>query len=118
MADLELSKRSIPASWPPWGALLWDAGQWWEDGDATEGLRKGELKFRLDGRKLKGGWTLVRMKGQKWQKGKPNWLLIKRTDESADPSGKRDILTERPESVSTGRSLEEIRASVDASSSP
>src|SRR5262245_3680400 len=26
--------------------LLWDAGQWWEDGDATEGLRKGELKFR------------------------------------------------------------------------
>jgi bifunctional non-homologous end joining protein LigD len=89
--------------------LLWDAGHWWEEGDAEEGLRKGELKFRLEGRKLKGGWTLIRMKGRGWSNGKPNWLLIKRRDESADPSGKRDILVERPESVATGRDLEEIR---------
>jgi bifunctional non-homologous end joining protein LigD len=90
--------------------LLWDAGLWWEEGDAVEGLRKGELKFRLEGRKLKGGWALVRMKGRGWDNGKTNWLLIKRRDESADLSGKRDVLVERPESVSTGRSMKEIRA--------
>jgi bifunctional non-homologous end joining protein LigD len=88
--------------------LLWDAGYWWEEGDPVEGLRKGELKFRLEGRKLRGGWTLIRMKGRGFGGGgKSNWLLIKRRDENSDPS--RDILVDRPESVSTGRSIEEIR---------
>jgi bifunctional non-homologous end joining protein LigD len=90
--------------------LLWDAGHWWEDGDPVEGLRKGELKFRLEGRKLKGGWALLRMKGRGWGNGRPKWLLIKRRDEFARRSGRGDVLVERPESVSTGRTLEEIRA--------
>jgi bifunctional non-homologous end joining protein LigD len=90
--------------------LLWDAGHWWEDGDPVEGLRKGELKFRLEGRKLKGGWALLRMKGRGWRNGKPKWLLIKRRDEFAYRSGREDVLVGRPESVATGRTLEEIRA--------
>jgi bifunctional non-homologous end joining protein LigD len=91
--------------------LLWDAGYWIEDGDAVEGLRRGELKFRLEGRKLKGGWALVRMTGRGWRNGKDKWLLIKRKDESADLPGTRDVLIENPESVSTRRSLEQIRES-------
>lgn len=95
--------------------LLWDRGRWMEEGDATEGLRKGEVKFRLYGRKLKGGWTLIRMNGLASRSGKDNWLLIKRKDEDADLSGTRDVLKEHPESVSTGRSLEEIRVSTRTS---
>ncbi len=89
--------------------LLWDAGQWMEDGDAVEGLRKGELKFRLEGRKLKGTWALVRFQGRVSPREKNNWLLIKRRDENADLTGERDVLEEAPDSVATGRSLEQIR---------
>src|SRR3954464_3085537 len=47
--------------------LLWDRGTWAPqagEGDPVEGYRKGKLKFELDGEKLKGGWTLVRMHGR------------------------------------------------------
>src|SRR3954467_2403890 len=47
--------------------LLWDPGTWSPqegEGDPVEGYRKGKLKFRLDGEKLQGGWTLVRMHGR------------------------------------------------------
>jgi bifunctional non-homologous end joining protein LigD len=93
--------------------LLWDRGRWIEEGDPVAGLRAGKLKFRLEGEKLQGGWTLVRMGRSAAEEGKENWLLIKENDEKADPSGKRDILKERPESVASGRSLEEIRAARD-----
>ena len=93
--------------------LLWDRGRWTEEGDPVAGLRAGKLKFRLDGEKLQGGWTLVRMGRSSSEEGKENWLLIKENDEKADPSGKRDILKERPESVASGRSMEEIRAARD-----
>jgi bifunctional non-homologous end joining protein LigD len=93
--------------------LLWDRGRWIEEGDPVAGLRAGKLKFRLEGKKLQGGWTLVRMGRSASEEEKENWLLIKENDEKADPSGKRDILKERPESVASGRSLEEIRAARD-----
>ena len=93
--------------------LLWDRGRWEEQGDPVIGLRAGRLKFRLAGEKLQGGWTLVRMGRNSSEEGKENWLLIKEKDEKADPTGKRDILKERPESVATGRSLEEIRDARD-----
>ena len=41
--------------------LIWDRGRWYPEGDPREGYRKGLLKFRLEGGKLHGGWTLVRM---------------------------------------------------------
>ncbi|HZI64114.1 MAG TPA: DNA polymerase ligase N-terminal domain-containing protein, partial [Thermoanaerobaculia bacterium] len=50
--------------------LLWDRGRWYPEGDAKAGLRSGKLKFRLAGEKLRGGWTLVRMRGRD-QGGKP-----------------------------------------------
>jgi bifunctional non-homologous end joining protein LigD len=75
--------------------LLWDRGAWTpEDRDPVEALRKGRLHFRLDGEKLHGSWILTRTRGAE---DKPQWLLIKRRDEHADPQA--DITRERPESV-------------------
>src|SRR6201997_5952703 len=59
---------------------IWDHGAWEpEDPDVEASLRKGELKFTLDGSKLKGGWVLVRTKADKY--GRMSWLLIKHRDE-------------------------------------
>jgi len=75
--------------------LLWDRGTWTsEDRDPAQALRSGRLHFRLDGEKLHGRWVLTRTRGAE---DKPQWLLIKRNDEDADPE--LDITRERPESV-------------------
>ncbi len=89
--------------------LLWDRGRWYPEGDARAGLRSGKLKFRLAGKKLRGGWTLVRMRGRD-QGGKPSWLLIKENDAEARPLDEGDILEERAESVASGLELAEIEA--------
>ncbi|MGB6055851.1 MAG: DNA polymerase ligase N-terminal domain-containing protein, partial [Burkholderiaceae bacterium] len=78
--------------------LLWDRGRWIPDGDPHEGLRRGRLKFRLDGDKLAGGWALVRMGPAKAHK--ENWLLIKERDAEAATGDAADIVGLRPESVS------------------
>ena len=70
--------------------------------DPAAGLAKGELKILLHGRKLTGSWALVQMKGR----GEANWLLIKHRDDAARPGF--DIEAEAPDSVATGRSLEQI----------
>src|SRR5262245_20374438 len=44
--------------------MLWDRGTWAPEGDPHEGLRKGKLSFTLRGKRLKGGFTLVRMPGR------------------------------------------------------
>lgn len=88
--------------------VLWDRGRWRPKGDVAEGFRKGHLKFQLEGEKLQGGWNLVRLKGDE---AKPNWLLIKENDDTARPLAEGDILEERPESVASGRSLDEIAES-------
>jgi bifunctional non-homologous end joining protein LigD len=62
---------------------IWDRG-WWEPvGDPRAGYRKGSLKFILHGRRLRGGWALVRMRdrpGDQRADRKENWLLIKERD--------------------------------------
>lgn len=52
------------------------------DEDPLESWRRGTLKFRLQGKRLKGEWRLFKMKGRKEQ-GKPLWLLQKIKDEFA-----------------------------------
>ena len=59
--------------------MLWDEGFWEPLGDVEAGLRDGELKFVLDGRRLKGAWVLVRLKPKAGEHG-DNWLLIKEKD--------------------------------------
>ncbi|HEY9419970.1 MAG TPA: DNA ligase D [Thermoanaerobaculia bacterium] len=91
--------------------LLWDRGVWIPEGDPVEAYKKGRLKFRLEGEKLHGGWNLVRMGGRRSaEEGKQEWLLIKENDETAIPGSGEAIVEERPESVASGLSLEEIAA--------
>ncbi|WP_191217876.1 DNA ligase D [Agrobacterium salinitolerans] len=89
--------------------IVWDRGIWQPVGDARTGYRKGHLEFELEGEKLKGRWHLVRMHGKPGE-NRENWLLIKGDDEEARHKGGADILEERPESVKTGRSVEEVAA--------
>ena len=62
--------------------IVWDRGRWSTEGDPRDQLAKGHLIVDLHGRKLKGRWHLVHMRG-KDQRGKENWLLIKEDDEHA-----------------------------------
>ncbi len=65
--------------------IVWDRGEWAADGDARAGARgQGKLKFELRGEKLRGHWTLVRMRG-KGEKQEP-WLLIKEARRRGAPA--------------------------------
>jgi bifunctional non-homologous end joining protein LigD len=86
--------------------MVWDRGTWTpeEDIPVQESLRKGSLKFQLDGRKLRGSWALVRTKNYRGTK-KSAWLLIKHRDAFAS---NKDVTLEKPRSVASRRSLAEI----------
>jgi bifunctional non-homologous end joining protein LigD len=89
--------------------MLWDRGTYEADDDGgaeslRRGYERGDLKFVLHGKRLRGGWVLVRLR----RPGRPQWLLIKHRDEYADPA--RDITAKETTSVVTKRSMEEIAA--------
>jgi bifunctional non-homologous end joining protein LigD len=92
----------IPEGYGAGIVMLWDYGTWTpESGDVDAALRKGDLKFSLEGFKLKGSWVLVRTGGR--YAGRSNqpdrsWLLIKHRDDWAGPI---DITTFAPLSVKT-----------------
>lgn len=84
--------------------MIWDAGTWTpESPDVDAALKKGDLKFTLEGRKLHGSWVLVRIRAR--EGGRPPWLLIKHRDEFAS---KVDIAEEEPRSIVSKRILAEI----------
>ena len=87
--------------------VVWDRGTWAPEGDPLRGYREGHLKFSLFGKKLRGGWALVRMKGR-GQAGKEPWLLIKERDAEARAGHGADLLAEAPASVKSGRTVEEV----------
>nr|MDP2190794.1 DNA ligase D [Rhodoferax sp.] len=91
--------------------IVWDQGIWLPVGDASRGLKSGKLKFELQGDKLKGHWTLVRMHGQGDER-QPPWLLIKEKDEQAQASADYDVLEALPNSVLTGQPLTPRRRTV------
>lgn len=87
--------------------MVWDTGEYenltsHDDGaeigvpDAIEG---GHVSFRLHGQKLQGGFALTRT-------GEKRWLLVKMDDDQAD--ARRNPTSTQPDSVLTGRSLEQI----------
>ena len=84
--------------------IVWDAGTYRALGDAAAGdaLDAGHLSFWLEGSKLRGGYTLHRTSAG----AKPQWLLMKRRDEEASAD---DVVASRPESVQSGRTLEDLR---------
>lgn len=88
--------------------MLWDRGTWEPVGDPEAGYAAGKLNFVLKGRRLKGAWLLVRMRGRAAQQGRDNWLLIKGNDRYAR-RGKGDALTTHANtSVATGRTMDRI----------
>lgn len=82
--------------------MLWDSGTWTpEVPDVDEALTKGDLKFTLQGKKLKGSWVLVRTRGYGGST-KESWLLIKHRDRYAS---REDVIERKPRSVLTKRLL-------------
>jgi bifunctional non-homologous end joining protein LigD len=98
----------IPSGYGAGLVMLWDEGTWVPELDVEAGFRKGDLKFRLDGYKLKGSWALIRTRGYGDGRGSgKSWLLIKHKDEW---SGDLDITTFAPLSVKSGEDFPEILA--------
>ncbi|MFM9844537.1 MAG: DNA ligase D [Dongiaceae bacterium] len=89
--------------------MLWDSGTWESLGDAHRMLRDGRLTFRLRGKKLKGEWHLVRMRGSPREK-RANWLLIKSRDDAARPGSGDMVVTQQDRSVKTGMTLKQIES--------
>lgn len=85
--------------------VIWDEGKWIPEGDPVRGMEKGHLAFALEGHKLGGRWHLVRLKPRRGEK-RDNWLLIKVDDDFARDD--EDILETAPDSVKSGRSVEEV----------
>jgi bifunctional non-homologous end joining protein LigD len=86
--------------------MLWDRGTFEPVGDFDQGLKDGKLVFRLHGERLKGEWTLVRMRARPGEK-RENWLMIRHREEGAKPQ-RGDILKKHVKSVASGRSMAEI----------
>ncbi len=88
--------------------MVWDNGTWEPEGDVAPArqFENGEIKFVLEGRKLKGSFVLVNTGSHSADPRRANqWLLIKHRDEYADPKWNLDELDW---SVLTGRTLQEI----------
>jgi bifunctional non-homologous end joining protein LigD len=86
--------------------MVWDTGTWEpEVPDVDEALRKGDLKFILHGKKLRGSWVLVRTRGFGSSKGRSSWLLIKHRDAYA---AEREITVDEPTSALSHRLLADI----------
>ena len=102
----------IPEGYGAGVVLLWDRGTWEPlDDDVGGGLERGDLKFRLDGYKLKGSWALVRTRGMSGgARGTPpgrSWLLLKHRDEWAGPV---EIAAFAPRSVKSGGDFDDVLA--------
>ena len=105
----------IPSGYGAGIVMLWDQGTWRPQVDDVEAaLKKGDLKFTLDGYKLKGSWVLVRTGGRypgaRGGDGARSWLLIKHRDEWA---GDVDITEFAPKSVKSEGDFADILADGD-----
>lgn len=89
--------------------MLWDEGFWEPYGNVEAGLNEGMLKFVLKGKRLKGKWALIRLKG-KDNEIKDNWILLKEKDEYAKTM---DGISEFSKSIRTGRTMNEIQEGQD-----
>jgi len=80
--------------------MVWDYGTYTpeKDEDVSAALKKGELKFTLNGEKLQGSWVLVRTRGRQW-------LLLKHRDFYTTD---KEVTELAPVSILTRRSLAEI----------
>jgi bifunctional non-homologous end joining protein LigD len=90
--------------------MLWDRGYWEPEGQKSieQQFKRGDLKFQLDGKRLKGSFVLVRMRGDEGKR--TNWLLIKHRDATSVEKNGAAVLDENDTSVASGRTMEQIAA--------
>jgi DNA ligase D-like protein (predicted 3'-phosphoesterase) len=88
--------------------IIWDKGTYENINIKNEELisleesfNNGHIIIKLNGKKLNGGFALIKMKGQE-----DKWLLIKKADSYAERD--RNITKERPESVKSGKKIEDF----------
>jgi DNA ligase D-like protein (predicted 3'-phosphoesterase) len=104
VADHAIAHNSFEGRLAAGGVIVWDRGAYEQGGRVAwpDALTRGHAVFVLHGEKLRGGFGLQRTRPG----AKPQWLLIKRRDEHAQPGS--DIVAERPRSVRSGRTLAEV----------
>ena len=102
--DHDMAHNSFEGPTDGGGVIVWDRGSYEQGGRVPwpEALERGHAVFVLHGEKLRGGFALQRTRPA----AKPQWLLIKRRDEEAEPGS--DVVAERPESALSGRTLAEL----------
>lgn len=102
--DHELAHNEFEGATANGGVIVWDRGSYEQGGRVPwpQALERGHAVFVLHGRKLRGGFALQRTRPGE----KPQWLLLKRRDEDARPGS--DVVAEQPESVNSGRTLDEL----------
>ena len=104
VGDHSLSHNTFEDRLGAGGVIVWDRGTYEQGGRVAwpEALDRGHAVFVLHGEKLAGGFALQRTRSG----AKAQWLLIKRRDEHARPGS--DIVAERPESLVSGRTLQQL----------
>jgi bifunctional non-homologous end joining protein LigD len=80
--------------------IVWDTGEYVPGADMKAGLKAGRITFTLKGKKLKGAWTMIRLK-----RDPKHWLLVKADDHYAD--AERDVLADS-RSVLSKRTIEDL----------
>jgi bifunctional non-homologous end joining protein LigD len=105
--------------------IIWDRGRFEPTGETVDseealvrGVRDGKLDFLLYGERMRGRWSLVRMKGAE---GENNWLLLKKKDVYAEPGEPEGLVERYLDSVVSGRGLDDpslVEESSDALSEP
>jgi DNA ligase D-like protein (predicted 3'-phosphoesterase) len=104
VADHAIAHNDFEGTVGDGGVIVWDRGRYEQGGRVAwpQALERGHAVFVLHGDKLRGGFALQRTRPGE----KPQWLLIKRRDEHAIPGS--DVVAERPESVVSGTTLDEL----------
>jgi DNA ligase D-like protein (predicted 3'-phosphoesterase) len=103
--DHEIAHNSFEGATAEGAVIVWDRGTYEQGGRVAwpQALARGHAVFVLHGEKLRGGFALQRTRAR----ARAQWLLIKRRDEHAQPGS--DVVAERPCSVISGRTLDEVR---------
>lgn len=104
VADHAVAHNAFEGVTEDGGVIVWDRGSYEQGGRVAwpQALDRGHAVFVLHGDKLRGGFALQRTRPGE----KPQWLLIKRRDEHARPGS--DVVAEQPQSVISGRTLDEL----------
>jgi DNA ligase D-like protein (predicted 3'-phosphoesterase) len=102
VADHTIEHNAFEGTLETSRVIVWDRGTYEQGGRVAwpQALTRGHAVFVLHGEKLRGGFALQRTRSG----AKPQWLLIKRRDEYAQPGS--DVVAEQPRSVLSGRTLD------------